>query len=231
LKTKTKTRDRVRLKKGRIVFIVGPQRFNNQVLCSYVEANSGIECRCAESLSAVFRFCQGEAPGSSLILYDFCAEENSPICRNRKGIFEKDWDGETMIALFNVCRGNGVERLAVRQGIRGVFFKDDAAETIVKGLHAIFSGELWMQRKVLEECLINGQDRNGSAPATEVTVTDRETEILALIAAGAKNGEIADKLSISPHTVKTHLYNIFKKIGVPNRLQAALWATKYLSES
>ena len=59
-------------------------------------------------------------------------------------------------------------------------------------------------------------------------LTRRETEILALIAAGHTNEEMAEKLFISPHTVKTHVYNIFQKIAVPNRLQAALWAAKNL---
>ena len=49
-----------------------------------------------------------------------------------------------------------------------------------------------------------------------------------MVAVGVKNEEIADRLCISPHTVKTHIYNIFKKIGVPNRLQAALWAAQNL---
>jgi len=49
-----------------------------------------------------------------------------------------------------------------------------------------------------------------------------------MISAGTKNEHIADKLSISPNTVKTHIYNIFKKINVPNRLQAALWAANNL---
>ena len=53
-------------------------------------------------------------------------------------------------------------------------------------------------------------------------------EVLALVSSGARNDEIADRLFISPHTVKTHLYKIYKKIGVPNRLQAALWASKNL---
>jgi LuxR family transcriptional regulator of csgAB operon len=59
-------------------------------------------------------------------------------------------------------------------------------------------------------------------------LTPREVEILAMVAVGAKNEEIAEKLHISPHTVKTHIYNIFKKIDVPNRLQAALWAASNL---
>jgi len=59
-------------------------------------------------------------------------------------------------------------------------------------------------------------------------LTPREIEILSLVAIGAKNEEIAEKLFISSNTVKTHIYNIFKKIDVPNRLQAALWAAKNL---
>jgi DNA-binding CsgD family transcriptional regulator len=49
-----------------------------------------------------------------------------------------------------------------------------------------------------------------------------------MIITGLKNEEIANRLYISAHTVKTHIYNIFKKINVPNRLQAALWAAKNL---
>ena len=57
-------------------------------------------------------------------------------------------------------------------------------------------------------------------------LTPREKQILTMIAVGASNDEIADNLCISPHTVKTHLYNIYNKIRVPNRIQAALWAAK-----
>ncbi len=59
-------------------------------------------------------------------------------------------------------------------------------------------------------------------------LTRREKEILDLIANGYSNQQIADELFISPHTVKTHLHNIFKKINVKRRLQAALWAAQNL---
>ena len=61
-----------------------------------------------------------------------------------------------------------------------------------------------------------------------ILLTPREIEILGMIALGASNTEIAEKLFISPNTVKTHIYNLFKKINVTNRLQAAFWAAKNL---
>ena len=67
-----------------------------------------------------------------------------------------------------------------------------------------------------------------SSSTKSTILTSRQTEILALVAVGATNEQIADKLCISPQTVKSHLYNIFKKINVPNRVQAALWAAKHL---
>jgi LuxR family transcriptional regulator of csgAB operon len=60
-------------------------------------------------------------------------------------------------------------------------------------------------------------------------LTPREKAILALVACGASNETIAANLYISLHTVKTHIYNAFKKISVQNRLQAALWAAKHLN--
>ncbi|NMB46830.1 MAG: helix-turn-helix transcriptional regulator [Firmicutes bacterium] len=58
-------------------------------------------------------------------------------------------------------------------------------------------------------------------------LTPREVEVLALIATGMTNAEIADSLFISPHTVKNHVTNIYKKLQVEDRTQIALWAIAY----
>jgi DNA-binding CsgD family transcriptional regulator len=60
-----------------------------------------------------------------------------------------------------------------------------------------------------------------------VNLTLREKEVLNLIASGYLNNEIAERLFISVHTVKTHISNVYKKINVPNRLQAGFWAVKH----
>ena len=59
-------------------------------------------------------------------------------------------------------------------------------------------------------------------------LSPREVEILSMVAIGFSNQQVADQFRISHHTVKRHLYNIFKKINVPNRLQAALWSARNL---
>ena len=70
--------------------------------------------------------------------------------------------------------------------------------------------------------------RDSLSNANQTVLTRREMEILSVLKSGAKNEEIATKLFISPHTVKTHLYTIYRKIQVNNRLQAVIWASKNL---
>ncbi len=134
-------------------------------------------------------------------------------------------------AFFNVEPDRAVEREAVRAGIRGFFYANQDPAQLVKGIRMLAAGDVWISRRVLLDAAMQGESAPAAPPAPRngcENLTQRETEILALMVVGARNEEIAAKLYISTNTVKTHIYNIYKKIRVPNRTQAALWAAKHL---
>jgi DNA-binding NarL/FixJ family response regulator len=132
------------------------------------------------------------------------------------------------IALFNVAPDKGIEKEALDLGVRGIFYDNEPLERFPKGILAILNGELWYSREALSKCVLEARPRVKLRGSPIATLTSREKEILIMIASGASNKTIANELCISLHTVKTHIYNIYKKINVPNRLQAMLWVTEYL---
>jgi LuxR family transcriptional regulator of csgAB operon len=132
------------------------------------------------------------------------------------------------IAMYNLHLKTGVEEKALYKGIKGFFYKDDNLEILKKGISFLLKGELWISRNLLAKCALNGFKQKRLFIQINTELTKREIEILTLISMGITNEEIAEKICVSSHTVKTHLYNIYKKINVKNRLQAAIWASKYL---
>jgi DNA-binding NarL/FixJ family response regulator len=160
----------------------------------------------------------------SLLLID-CIEND--FDRIMKEITTHQLVTENMItAIYNVYAGWGIEEEALHLGIKGFFYKHDTLKLFLKGIKAILGDEVWISREILLRSAM-GVRRGKHLTIQEKTgLSTREIEILLLVGSGAQNDEIAQKLFISPHTVKTHLYHVFKKINVPNRLQAALWVAK-----
>lgn len=118
---------------------------------------------------------------------------------------------------------------ALRAGACGYLLKDSAAEEIVAGIRAAAAGHSLLSPQVAALLL----DRlRGSFPAVDLAddfspkLTERELEVLSLLAAGRENAEIADSLVISQHTVKNHVSSILAKLEVENRIQAAVYAVR-----
>jgi len=137
----------------------------------------------------------------------------------------------TYTALLNVARDADWSTESVTHGVRGLFYEDDSVELVIRGVQALLDGAVWISRKTLLQAAVQphrerSSNNGGGHPGDDLT--RREKEILGLICVGATNQEIADKLFISTNTVKTHIYKIYKKIDVPNRMQAALWGAKNL---
>ena len=101
-------------------------------------------------------------------------------------------------------------------------FQHDCPQALLsKGIKAIFDGELWFPRAVLQTYLMKSRTFNKTFSRSEVSLTDREVEVLKVMATGAKNSEIASSLNLSPHTIKSHIHNLLRKIGASNRAEAA----------
>ena len=113
-------------------------------------------------------------------------------------------------------------------GLCGVFPKTDGITFLRKAILAVDRGEIWACRETYSDLLKQlsspKSPRNRGGGRGDSELTRREKEILALVAGGLKNRQIGDKLHISERTVKVHLNNVFRKIEVEDRLQAALYA-------
>ncbi len=139
--------------------------------------------------------------------------------------------GLAAIVLLNCSQDIEFKELVKWKNLHGCFGVVDDCESICNGLYSISTGENWLPRKIINQLLSFYQKNDTNRVADEamqVDLTRREIEILDTLKTGESNTEIANKLFISEHTIKSHLYNIFKKIGVKNRLQAVAWAKKYL---
>ncbi len=116
---------------------------------------------------------------------------------------------------------------ALRAGARGYLTKDAGIEEISRAVHAAADHHTLLDPLVHERLLeaASGAARPAPAPATlPDDLTVREAEVLRLIAAGLSNREIADRLVVSPATVKTHINHVFSKIGARDRAQAVHYA-------
>jgi DNA-binding NarL/FixJ family response regulator len=112
---------------------------------------------------------------------------------------------------------------ALRAGARGYLTKDAGADEIERAIAAVARGEAAVDRAV-QHHLVAAVAEGSDAPALPDGLTLREAEVLGLIAEGLSNGQIAERLVVSPATVKTHVNRVFAKVGARDRAQAVAYA-------
>jgi LuxR family transcriptional regulator of csgAB operon len=127
------------------------------------------------------------------------------------------------VVWFNADRKGDLEYIALEQGVRGILYANQPAELYALAAKTVLSGELWYPREILEKILIDKEAPVAMPTRGKTLLTRRERGILKLVASGMNNREIAGELCISTYTVKTHIYNIYRKIGVDNRFKAIQW--------
>ncbi|MGR8951836.1 MAG: response regulator transcription factor [Gammaproteobacteria bacterium] len=210
------------------MIILGPRNLQNSVLSTFINTAGAFSCEILSSSSDI----QKKQPYDEiLVLVDVSTSASyldllNPLCETSK------------IALINAEENEeGLYEILHRFELRGVFLKTTTPEQFVQGITAIFADEYWLSRKLTAKIFSQIKQekfRNLSYADGEDCICDlltsKESKILEAIVDGHTNRDIADKTFLSPHTVKTHIYNLYKKIGVTNRVQAVNWARKHLKK-
>lgn len=203
----------------RQVYILGPRTMQNELLANFLAESTGAMCVIGKSIEKPL----SDGPNSNVILWD-CHGRTSRSILAEIQLYPLE---NHLVLLINLCQDAVIEKDAVDKGIRGFLYENESFDQLPKAIQAISNGELWLSREFMSNWILstksvgrNQDEQNG--------LTSKEIQILRLISDGASNKEISEKLFIRTNTAKTHVYNIFKKINVNNRLQAALWARRNL---
>lgn len=142
--------------------------------------------------------------------------------------------GRSKVILFSSSENKEEFVEAMKLGCSGILSKDSAIGLIEKSIQKVFAGEIWLDSNTTAAVIrqfasptdfpaVHGAT-NGKTNRERAQLSQREREIIILIAQGYKNKEIAEKMFITEQTVKNHLHNVFDKLGVSDRLELALYA-------
>lgn len=211
------------------IFIIGRDFLANELLSHFLSEKLP-NCR-LQTLSKLDNFYHSITLGAAqqtLLLCD-CKSYPPSYFLSQLQTFFLQRSCQTRSLFYNLAHDVELETKFLRRGVQGIVFADDKPDTFISAINKVLSDQLWASRQAMSECLrTHSKPIEDKIESTANNLTPRECQILKLIVDGSSNESIAENLCISSHTVKTHLYNVFRKINVPNRMKAARWAEQNL---
>lgn len=137
----------------------------------------------------------------------------------------REWPQAKVIMLTMYCQDAYVFE-AVKAGARGYMLKDADAKDLLEAIRRVNNGEVLLDAELAEQIIQDFKAKRESVPKPHAELSEREVQILKLVAQGYTNLEIAGELSLSEKTVRNRLSEIFQKLHLNNRTQAALYALR-----
>ena len=141
-------------------------------------------------------------------------------------------NGETRVLVLTGARDYRLLDQAVRMGAMGILSKDKPGDTLIKAIKKVHQGEIWLDRSATARLLAEMHRaeraaKNDPEVAKIQSLTDREREIITLVASAMGTKDIASKLFISEKTVRNHLASIFSKLEISDRLELVVYANRH----
>lgn len=160
----------------------------------------------------------------TVVLFDI-AVSNKKLNNVWRDIIRTQAD-QPRLLIINSAQKYELYEMAQWPALYGVFRHDDDESRLIEGVKAVLNGEQTAELSVMHPAMYAAE--HTSMDTGNVPLTERECEILNELRYGATNMDIARALFISENTVRTHLYNVFRKLSVKNRTQAVSWANEHL---
>ena len=204
------------------VLIVDDHAMVRQGIATFIELQDDIELvgEAANGREAIARV---EELRPDVVLMDLVMPEMDGVTATRE--IKARHPGVMVLALTSFVNDAQITP-ALQAGASGYLLKDLSADDLMKAVRAAHRGETPLAPAVAKKLIADIAAPRGESSALD-RLTDREREVLALLGRGMSNKEIAAQLSISAKTVKFHVSSILGKLGVADRTQAALFASKH----
>jgi DNA-binding NarL/FixJ family response regulator len=196
------------------IFLLGLQ----QLLSA--EADLQLVATCATADKALFEV-RRLKPQVLLIDIDLSDRSGLDVVRELRN---EDQDLKVVILTAVLDDEKTIE--ALRLDIQGVLLKEMPAHLLLQCLRKVAAGGQWLEKNSLGHAFEQLLLREAGARRLATILTERETEVMSLVAKGLTNREIAEKLVLSQGTVKIHVHNIYGKLGINNRVDLTLYAQK-----
>lgn len=202
------------------LYLLSKPTFQNAALADFLNHTTPHSCRVVEQIPAKL-----EERNALLLVDTYERDPLDTLCwlESFGGL-----TGSAQVGLMNVLLADCPVAALGFPFLRGIFAMGADHAQLVRGIDAILDGEGWLPRRLLLAHLERTRRRTPARYTVFSSLTGKEVEILTLLSAGNTNTDIAEHLKISVHTVKTHVYNLFRKIKVNNRTQATNWANQHL---
>jgi len=209
---------------GKAIHVVGPRRLENQLLASFFRTETGAECFVTD-FDEIDRYLSDMTQEPlRLFLIDYREPRLREILKKTSLNGNGSPLARHLFALFNSPKNKDTAERKREENTCGILYGCDSVTAL---LHRIC--HLFKDADTPENGLAACPEAIIEKAASSCPLTWRELQLLMLMTEGLQNREMADRIGISSHTVRTHLYNSFGKINARNRVEAASWIESHIS--
>jgi DNA-binding CsgD family transcriptional regulator len=212
--------DEIKSLTGKTVHIVGPRKLENELLVSFVGKVTGADCVVTNFDSVEGYLVDTVEEPTRLFLIDYREPRFQEMLKQTTLNGDGSSLARRLISLFNSGQGKETGERKHSKSTCVVLFNCNSTAILLDWLYRLFNAANNPNN------FVTGTDRE---TASACPLTWRELQLLMLMTEELRNREIAGRIGISSHTVRTHLYNSFGKIGVRNRLEASGWIEAHIS--